>query len=187
MRLVRLDIAVPDKALSFTQPWVAFVVGGWKPVENRKWPPPVAMLGQYFALHASLKYDPLGEAMAERYRELTGATVPRIGTGVHGAIVGVARLDGVVDKLMPRHYSRNSGWREYGTDEVAALRVTASPWCMPIERARYGWYLNEVYQLEQPIPCKGALSFWRLPEGVRAALADASVVQTFGSEGRVAA
>lgn len=69
----------------------------------------------------------------------TGISVPCKKAIVLGAIVGTARLAG------------------YVTDSM-------DPWFF----GPFGWQLEDVRALAEPIPCGGALGLWRLPEAVAA-------------------
>jgi hypothetical protein len=57
-----------------------------------------------------------------------------------GAICGVARLTDVVTK------SRSKWFNQPGRGEI-----------------NYGWVLEDVKLLKQPVPCKGMLGLWRVP------------------------
>ena len=45
--------------LSVQEPWASLIVGGWKPMENRTWPPSPSQLrpGDWLCVHASKKLD----------------------------------------------------------------------------------------------------------------------------------
>lgn len=66
-------------------------------------------------------------------RRLLGIDVPKQAHR-HGCIIAVARIAGVVTK-------------------------SDSPWFS----GPYGWVLDEVVALDDPVPCKGSLGLWRLP------------------------
>lgn len=44
------------------------------------------------------------------------------------------------------------------------LRASESKWFF----GPWGWPISEVRKLREPVPCKGALSLWRLPKDVEA-------------------
>lgn len=146
------------KALSIMQPWASLIVGGplaegRKGVENRTWHPPAAMIGQRFAIHASKKQD------TDAYLDLPDVEwferawfpyrTPR--EFPTSSIVGVATLDFVVadGAVNPR----------YKLDRVerSQRRWFSGP---------VGFVLADVRAIAKPVPCKGALGFWRLPDDV---------------------
>jgi hypothetical protein len=50
-----------------------------------------------------------------------------------------------------------------GTVEiVGCIQDSDSPWLM----GKYGFVLKRPKRLPEPIPCKGALSFWNVPEDI---------------------
>jgi hypothetical protein len=130
------------RALTVKQPWAWAIREGWKDVENRNWPMPKFMLGEWCALHASKSWDVEGfDGFAE--------IMQRTGRGdsiddcddVRGALIAVVRMEG--DVL--RH---------------------SSPWFV----GPHGFVMRDVIALPNPIECRGALNFWRLPSTVDAAL-----------------
>jgi len=155
------------RALSFLQPWLHAVLRLGKNVENRTWQPPQAMIGQVFALHASKGWDKHGEAfIRDRWPEEFGAFPDRILT--RGAIVGLARLRGWARvegddlDLFDHGVAKLIGSK--GTDHQAIIK---SPWFF----GPYGWLLDDVFKLEQSVPCKGALGFWDMPQDVETEVA----------------
>ena len=137
----------PVRALSITQPWAAAIAYGTKRVENRTWTAPRWAIGQVIAVHASKKPDvcarpPAGESWPAEHR-------------MHlGAVIAVATLAGC-------HLSPDFG----GT--CGATRTLCSPWAA---RDQYHWLLSDVRPLPEPVPCRGMLGLWRLPEDVEKAV-----------------
>lgn len=152
-------------ALSIQQPWASLIVGGplspgVKPIENRTWTPPARLVGQRFAIHASKKLD------MEAFEEL---------------------LDGYIDGFERSWwpYAKPSEFPTSAVIGVATLvRVhvgepvgmidTSYPIGMPDDCKRWyggpvGLELREVVRVE-PVGCKGALGFWRLPADVERAV-----------------
>ena len=133
------------RALSIMQPWLHAIACGAKRVENRTWRAPAWIIGQQIALHASKQYD-------------YGASFPP-GTVTHGWEPGELPLGAVaaVAVVVGCHLSPDFG----GT--CGATRLLCSPWSA---RDQYHWLLAGVRPLATPVPCRGALGLWRLPEDV---------------------
>lgn len=156
----------PDEvevALSVQQPWASLIVGGplspgVKPIENRTWKVPARLIGKRVAIHASKKLDlesvtELQHGMIEGFRrEWWPYQKPSLFPT--SAIVGVARIVRVF------------------VGEPQGLIDPVYPDGMPDDCKRWyggpvGFELREVVRIE-PVPCKGALGFWALPNDVAA-------------------
>lgn len=156
-------------ALSFLQPWLWAILEGHKPVENRRWKPHAKMIGQRFALHASAGLDPEGARfIADRLKK-----VPVDGQVPRSAILGTARLVGAIEIgerlnhqrwLAPEFQAlRFAGpLTRAQVDAVRTNRWTFGPWA---------WLLADVVKLPEPISCKGALGFWKVPTDIAARIA----------------
>jgi hypothetical protein len=135
------------RALSIQQPFIDAIVLGTKRVENRSWPAPEWIIGDEIALHASLKPDteavpPPGEDWPSHL----------IGSSRFGAILAVATIGGC------HHASTTCGPRGMGL---------CSPWAV---WHQWHWLTDAVRPLTVPVPCKGALKLWTLPDDVEAAV-----------------
>jgi hypothetical protein len=129
------------KALSLWQPWASLMADGRKKIETRHWPPPGWLLGQEFAIHATMRverdacedfgYDPL--------------TIPR------GCVVAIVRL---VDyrKFSAETYDimlqkqLDTGDREVDFGDY--------------EMGRFGWECELVEKLNPPLAAKGLQGIW---------------------------
>ena len=121
-------------ALTIRQPWMWLILAGQKRVENRTWPPPAALIGQPFALHAAARFD--RNALAE---------LPSHGVALPEeydvkAIVGVATVRRVVHE-----------------DDGSELTETEMMWFA----GPYGWVLRNVVAIE-PLDCQGRVGLWKL-------------------------
>jgi hypothetical protein len=151
--------ALPTKALSLYSPWAWAVLNLGKDIENRKWQrwSGDAKFRGWFWLHASMfgGETPGGlrkladefegvKTMAERAGRSMPSTpvTPRMFLNMRGHIVGRARVVDVVDRS-------DSGW-----------------FCGPL-----GLVLADATALVEPVPCKGALGFWKVPDDVVSQLA----------------
>ncbi len=145
-RLSWLEGRLPKdlRALTIRHPWAWCVVHGFKAIENRSQPLPGKFLGEVVAIHAShaqVDEDNLTEA-----EKLVRTQIPEEGLE-RGSIIGFARFVGSVR-------SRKQ------------LRPSDAKWF----HGPYGWLVEDVVLLPKPIPCNGALGFWRVPRRVVAQL-----------------
>jgi hypothetical protein len=148
---------VPEiRGLSVRQPYTSAITFGDKNRENRSWPTSYRGL---IALHAAkaVEWDAPDIAWTAagltpyRYgspREAWTASLPL------GVIIGVAELTGC-------HHAGDcikGGYWSYSF---------CSPWSMA---AQFHWELSHVRPLAEPIPARGALGLWRLPEDAEKAV-----------------
>lgn len=150
-RLGRADVA-EMRALSIRQPWAWAITCAGKTVENRSRGTRYRGL---LAIHAGktvhredLEDPRILEAIASRGFEIEE------GPARLGAVVGAAEITGC-------HLSPDFG----GT--CGATRPLCSPWAV---RDQYHWQIASARPLPEPIPCRGALGLWRLPEDVERAV-----------------
>jgi hypothetical protein len=142
------------RALTVQQPWAWAIAAQDKDVENRAWKTSYRGL---LAIHAGRTGDdgarlPV-ERAARRFKTIRAESLlaKRISEVSlrFGCIVAVATLAGCHDER---------------TEEP---RNSCSPWGQP---GQYHWQLANVRPLPEPVPCKGALGLWRLPEDVEKAV-----------------
>lgn len=146
-------IEVPELALSMIQPMGTALVKGWKPIENRKWKPWPKIIGKMIAIHASAKWDDdyarfIDRLMMERVAKDRWFPAPR-GEHAQSAIIGVVRVLTSVDKITNLQDTRDRAW-------------FTGP---------HGWLVMGARELARPIPCKGSLALWRIPDHERGLLA----------------
>jgi hypothetical protein len=132
------------RALSIQQPWANTIAFGAKTVENRTWTAPRWIVGQTFAIHASKKPDISARPPA-------GESWPAEHRMHLGAVIAVATVAGC-------HHSSNAS-------ECPGPKC--SPWAA---LGQYHWQFASVRPLPDPVPCKGMLGLWRLPEDVEKAV-----------------
>lgn len=150
-------MADPLLALSFLQPWLWAILEGHKPVENRSWKPPRSIVGRRIALHASAGYDRDGELFVRRLVE-TDRNLRSPLVAHRSAIVGTAVIVGAF---------RPAGSRAEVVGpllDVEVDRLAASPWSF----GPWVWKMAGVRRLSEPVPCRGALGFWKVPVDVAA-------------------
>ena len=149
------------KALSLIQPYATLIMLGHKQYETRSWATQhrgrlaiAASAGKPAWARKVCETDPLiAQVLAEQ--GLTFDTLPR------GAVLGVVRVNTML-KIV-----------KAGTG--AALAICDPALLKPLEVAagdyepgRWAWALSHVQAFAEPIPCKGALSLWTVPEAVEA-------------------
>ncbi len=131
--------------LTLTQPWAHVVVHHDKRIENRKWAPPAWAIGK------RLYEEDTAAELWTKWR----VSVPTKRQIPLGAVVGTALLTGYLVGDFGKSYDQK---RPCPPDQV---RWFFGP---------YGWLLDEVKALPEPIPCSGALGLWCLPPDVLARL-----------------
>lgn len=157
-----------ERAVTIHQPWAWAVAAGHKPVENRTWRPPLEAVGRLVGIHAGLRpysADEWDEVMRAWNSDEDMPVEPL----TVGALIGVARLVGVISLGNPlkagclrfwRHVGRSKCVGEYVPDELAA-RIR--PWW----RGPWGWLFEEAVLLPEPIPMRGQQGLWRIPDQLR--------------------
>lgn len=124
------------KCLSVRQPYAWCLFHG-KDVENRTWPLPHEMIGQRILIHAAkTDYDIWGKLDKN---ELAALSSPLPTVFVHGAIIGTVKIIGYIAK-----------------DES-----TLNVWKVP---GQYGFQISEPYEFTKPIPYRGQLGFFEVPD-----------------------
>ncbi len=126
------------KAITLRQPWAWAIINAGKDIENRNWK--THFRGRV-AIHAGV-----GMTRVE-YEEACGyirSINPRIRIPAYedlerGAIIGTVEI-------------------------VDCVQDSDSPWFM----GKYGFVLIRPERLPEPIPSKGALSFWDVPQNIEA-------------------
>src|SRR5258708_7375485 len=140
MRSKRVESEKPlhnQLVLSIKQPWAQLIIEGRKDVEVRSWATPYR--GPLW-IHTGQKLDTYAN---ERFNEHDL---------FRGGIIGCAELWGI------RPFSAKSweAWRSRHLDD--------SPF--DEELGKYGWILRNPKRLERPIPVKGTIGPFRLPDPV---------------------
>jgi len=134
------------QVLTIWQPYAWAIVEGFKPVENRTWKPPPGLIGRWLLIHAGKGAASHEETMS--VEQLCGRPVP--GTIARGAIVGCARLTGVVSV---------AGDVDDRTEHFRREQYLQSPWLT----GPYGWVLEDPVAFLKPIHCGGRQKVWTAP------------------------
>ena len=151
------------RALTVRQPWATAIMWGGKDVENR---PRRTLHRGPLLIHAGLAHPDWAEYLDVRAlsgqvfgwldtRRHSAAEVERARfwpehTGALGVILGVASVVGC------HHASEDHGGQG-----------NCSRWAWD---GRWHWQLAAVRPFSRPVPCKGRLGLWRLPDEVEAAV-----------------
>jgi hypothetical protein len=167
------------RALTVRQPWAGCIAHLDKRVENRTWPCPPKHIGERVAIHAAASVDktPMlsvpcsGEEWASLFSGNAGWDAWRfwhLGTAKKrdvanwppklalGAIVATATITAC-------HYD---GDPECGGDPRTA-GCLCSIWA---QVCHYHWQLADVHPLRDPVPARGMLGLWTVPEDAERAV-----------------
>jgi hypothetical protein len=165
------------KALSLTQPYATLVVTGEKKIETRSW------LTHYrgeIAIHAAkgfpkwAKDKSAGRYFVDALRRINNSDVGFtrwIDNLPFGAIVGTVEIFGVMETeniVSDYEYDiklfNQMSLEKFTEKERAFGDYSFEP------KKRFGWFLRNPRMLIKPIPCKGALSLWEVPQEIEAQL-----------------
>jgi hypothetical protein len=143
------------KSITVRSPWSWAISHGPKRIENRGWQ---RSFRGALAIHAGKGWDWDGgdsPLVQQAWRD-AGWDVYRLDPSHHamtlGAVVAVAELVDICSESAPL---------------AASASCECGPWAV---RGQYHWRLANVRPLAEPIPCKGALGLWTLPDDVEAAV-----------------
>jgi hypothetical protein len=151
-------------ALTLHRPWEHAIAEGWKPVENRDWPPPPWLIGEFFGIHAGKKYDKeAAEWMRENLAQLgIKGLVPDDEASRSGKIVAVARLAGAIQvERVGEQLQARDVLGPLTPEQVAAVLRSpwaGGPWC---------WVPVDVVRLPEGVVCQGARKLWRVTNEIR--------------------
>ena len=155
--------------LTLKQPFASLIVCGEKRIETRSWRTRHA--GR-IAIHASARWDHdfLDLCDEPEFREALARHNLRAGTLPLGAVLGTVELVACLpsEQLRPALIEN-----QQGKVRVAMLDGTEVAMDADKELAfgdysprRWGWLLREPRPLRRPVPCKGCLQLWDVPEHV---------------------
>jgi len=158
-------------AVTRPQPEAWALAAGHCPVINSDTRPPLEAVGKLIGIHASRHWIGIDEAKALEPALGRKVTTPEVmAMQVRGALVGVARLVGVVRRSSP-HERERLGYGEFRSilgrggvtcevseDDAAKIR----PW-VPTHGAKWLLFFRDAVLLPEPIPMRGAGGLWRIP------------------------
>jgi hypothetical protein len=175
------------RALTVQQPFAWAIAYGGKDVENRM---RRITYRRLLAIHAGLgmhgghfpTHTPAGRETARVLDALGGRgncwevrqQVPGVSHPKHpglalGAVIALAEVTGC-------HHAADCGGEDWQDGRRLPWRG-CSPWAMPGQ-----WHITlaSVRPLREPVPCRGALGLWRLPEDVEKAVREQLEVASGG-------
>ncbi len=142
------------KALSIKQPWAWLICNGFKDVENRDW-----FIGRRVASGAvdfSLKLPTRIYVHAGKQTDLTEETLSFIR---HATEIQGVKLRGQEELTWGDVLTFGAVIGE--VDIIACVIESTSPWFV----GKYGFVLKNPVLYTHPMPCRGQLGFFNLPEG----------------------
>lgn len=153
--------------LSIRQPWADCILYHGKRLENRSRRPPVKVMGSYVLIHASKEWVANSLERREAHR-LAGRTVT-VPPSRLGAVIGMARIKGYADPQGASIVLVQKGLFEVQESVLLAPEIHDSPtqenkWRVS---GSYSYILDKVMPFNEPIPCRGMLGFWPVPEDVK--------------------
>lgn len=129
------------KALSVKQPWAWAITDLDKRRENRTWKPPRWIIGKTVALHASKNDDQHGYSAIKK---ITDGIAPPMDLP-RGVVVATFKIAGFED-----------------ANDLNPFTDDFDKWLF----GPYGWILADVQKLPEPIPCRGTLGLWDVPQEI---------------------
>lgn len=164
------------KGLTIWQPWATLVATQHKRIETRGWS---TRYQGPIAIHAAKKNTkdlreleitwPFGDCLADA---LASGPLPRGKIVAVGRLVGCAPAASLIRMIAPGTLDRNPAFPEH---ELAFGNYSRS-------KDRFGWLIDRVFALPEPIEAPGAQGLWNVPDEIveeierqqRAAMAVAS-------------
>src|SRR5262249_52172394 len=140
--------------LTLFQPYAWLVAAGHKPIENRSKTFNKKGFRGPFWIHTSRRTRFKDDEWQALWREVRGMcdkflgesfVLPELGALSYGSIIGYATITGI---LVPK-------------DQL--FHRPNVPWHFPDQ---YGFVVENAVLLEKPVPCLGALGFWKVPAPV---------------------
>jgi len=129
------------KAISLWQPWASAIAFGLKRIETRSWSTPYRGV---IAIHAAKRWTAderdYADMFADRYDT-------RLRNAPRGVIVAVARIVDCRRTECLHVCEQEYDFGNFGPE-------------------RYGWLLDDVRELREPVPCRGFQSMWPLDQGI---------------------
>jgi hypothetical protein len=146
-----------------TQPWATLVAIGAKKLETRSWP---TYYRGPLLVHAAKGFPAAARGVC--YHEVFRYALAREGYNDSselpiGAIIGIVALVGCVStaQALERIDPVEQAFGNYGP-------------------GRFAWQLTEAMRFPDPIPCRGALGLWRVPDEIVEAVRHSCAIASTG-------
>jgi hypothetical protein len=155
-------------AVTRPQPEAWALASGHCPVINSDTRPGLEHVGKLIGIHAAQRQKPTPEIILRAQVKIAmGDPHAQPVKFTYGALVGVARLVGVVRRL-GKFYDRDDGGPSFGRciGKGAVMELLSQAESKRIEpwwRGPWGWLLEDAVALPEPIPMRGAGGLWRIP------------------------
>lgn len=136
------------RALTLWRPWSWAIFHApvhAKRIENRPWKPWPSIIGKRIVLHAGRTFDKRAVDGILDKTALEGAGRVLPASAIHEGLIGVATVRGFV---------------ESAEDAAVQAGQGQERWFM----GPYGWLLDDVRVLPEPIKCDGSLGLWLIPK-----------------------
>lgn len=130
------------RALSLTQPWASLVAMGAKQVETRSWS---TTFRGGLVIHAAKGFPPWAKDLCATAP--FSQFVPDASALPLGAIVAVCYVASVEQTELTVVDEQERAFGDYAP-------------------GRWAWRLSRIRALPEPIPCRGALGLWTVPDDV---------------------
>lgn len=160
------------RALSIRQPWAWAILHAGKRIENREWRYPPSYRGPLL-IHAAKGCTRDELESAELTFKAAGAVVPSLASMPRGALVATARLVGARLTTLSGHAWDRGRCVWCDTTEPTSLEqvhgrrlglcAKKDPWAVD---GALGLLLADVRPLPEPIPWKGELGLFEVPDRV---------------------
>ena len=158
------------RCLTIHSEWAPAFTHMGKPVENRVWPPPNALTGQRFALHAGVSWPGPKSARWQSFQKAAkdaGWIVSNSGKGkmvitqpnVRGFDVVTVPLGHIFATARLELVTRFDSGEVLQCASSASLDTAPdrkSPWAF----GPYCWWLEDLVVLDEPIEARGGLGLW---------------------------
>jgi hypothetical protein len=158
---------LPLLALSCWPEWAWAICYLGKSIENRgRRQAPAWLVGRWFCIHGTQSVGGRPMVNGKATWQVHGAAVQEM--------LSIARLAGAAERIPSKVTMRQILDRGRGIVAVARMAEIRPPiaqrigWHMP---NCWGYYLPDVHVLKEPVPCGGALGFWRVPSELHGQIA----------------
>ncbi|MGF6357119.1 hypothetical protein ABIE27_005058 [Paenibacillus sp. 4624] len=159
------------KTVTIIQPWTTLVALGVKTLETRSW---ATKHRGPLAIHAGQKVDKEACLIPKIREVLSKHGINDWSELPTGAVIAKSVLTDVFSISRPFHHTELSAvhlssldqniQKMWGTPEMIGVRLPDEYHFGDYSDGRFAWQLDDVVQLQEPVPAKGQLSLWNWEE-----------------------